>query len=179
VQGSEKESGKRSVAGKPASSIEAQAGSGESVAFRPGWISLDDAAEKRGRCEDGPGDDHLPPKPEGADEILLFGAAELADRQRRDRSGMQDLDQAPPMQIWLALEGRWGSRRIVDTRAATHYRPLGRVLAEPRPIWPPHTPRVTSYCASTQINKPEVLAFRGTIPKNVPLMKIAVQHPAK
>ena len=107
-------------------------------------------AEKRGRCEDGPGDDHLPPKPEGADEILLFGAAELADRQRRDRSGMQDLDQAPPMQIGLALEGRWGSRRIVDTRAATHYRPLGRVLAEPRPIWLPNTPRVTSYCASTR-----------------------------
>ena len=50
------------------------------------------------------------------------------------------------------LEGRWGSRRIVDTRTATHYRPLGRVLAEPRPIWLPNTPRVTSYCASTPDN---------------------------
>ena len=35
-KGAKKKSGKRSVAGKPASSIEAQAGSGESFAFGPG-----------------------------------------------------------------------------------------------------------------------------------------------
>ena len=131
VQGSEKERRKRSLVGKPASSIEAQAGCGESFAFGVGGIPLDDAADKCGRCEDACGDGHLPPKPEGADEILLFRETQLAHRQRRDGSGVQDLDQAPIMQIGFALEGRGGSCRLVDTRAATHPRPLARVLAKP------------------------------------------------
>ena len=119
------------MVGKSASSIEAQAGSGQPFAFGIGGNPLDDAAEKRGRCEDARGDDHLSPKPEAADEILLLGEAELAHRQWRDGSGVQDLDQAPLMQIGFALEGRGGSRRVVDTRAATHRRPLARVLAKP------------------------------------------------
>src|SRR5208282_3450947 len=117
------------MVGRPASSIETQAGSGESFAFGVAGLRLDEGGEERGRSEEDPVVDHLSRKPEGADEILVFGGAKLADRQWRDGSGVQDLDQAPVMQIGFALEGRRSSCRVVDTRAATHPGPLARVLA--------------------------------------------------